>query len=371
MRMMSYAQNQEDVVLDRAFPRGVPGTYIDVGAFDPVLNSVTKHFYDLGWHGINVEPAAAAFARLCAMRDRDVNLNVGLSSEPGVLTLYESPPESGWSTFEADQAAAHRKEGLELLEREVQVRTLRDVCEEFVDGTIDFISIDVEGHEREVLEGGDWDRWRPRVVVVESTRPGTPVMAHDEWEPILLKANYLFVAFDGLNRYYVRAEDADLAPAFVAPANVLDDFLPYRYHKQVEDLRNALAATNRSLAAARATGDTLRAVNEALRAQVLSYRDDIDTVAEQQRRLDALLAQASGRHEWAIAALHETRVLHDQLEAALRALRADMEALTADVGPATLAVTRSLHRTVRKVPGAAVALRVARGVRRRLRAASR
>jgi hypothetical protein len=48
MRMISYAQNGEDVLLDRAFPRGVPGTYIDVGAFDPVVNSVTKHFYDLG-----------------------------------------------------------------------------------------------------------------------------------------------------------------------------------------------------------------------------------------------------------------------------------------------------------------------------------
>lgn len=364
MRMVSYAQNHEDVLLDRVFPRGVPGTYIDVGAFDPVLNSVTKHFYDLGWRGINVEPSAEPFERLRSARDRDVNLNVGLSSQPGTLTLYQSPPESGWSTFEAAQAASHREEGLALLERAVPVRTLRDVCAEFVDGTIDFVSVDVEGHEREVLEGGDWDRWRPRVVLVEATRPGTSIPSHDNWEPILLKANYLFVAFDGLNRYYVRCEDAHLAPGLEAPANVLDDYVPFVHHRQVEDLRNALASTQQTVAAARAN-------NEMLRAESLGYRDELDFLHTEFRRLDIVLAQSNGRYESALASLRHVRALHDQLEAETRGVRAGVEDLVADVGPGTLAAAKWLRRNARRVPAAGGALRVARAVRRRLLDADR
>ena len=64
--MVSYAQNHEDVLLRRVFPDEPNGFYIDVGANDPVRDSVTKHFYDRGWHGINIEPAERSLqATLC------------------------------------------------------------------------------------------------------------------------------------------------------------------------------------------------------------------------------------------------------------------------------------------------------------------
>ena len=364
MSLISYAQNHEDVLLDRAFPRGIPGMYIDIGAFDPVVNSVTKHFYDLGWHGINVEPTTHAFGLLCSARERDVNLNIGLSSEAGTLTLYEAEPECGLSTFEAHQAAWHRERGWEMAEREVPVRTLRDVCEEFVDGTIDFLSIDVEGHERGVLEGADWERWRPRVVLVEATEPGTSIPSYADWEPILVKADYLYATFDGLNRYYVRREDAHLAPAFAAPANVLDEYVPYAHHKQVGDLINALKSTQRGLAAARVANETLRAENA-------SRSGEIGLLRAEQHRLDVLVAQTNGRYESAMGQLRDTRVLHDELEAEIRAVRAAMEALTADLGPSTVAVARALGRAARRVPAGAGALRTVRAVRRRLRSGAR
>lgn len=360
MRMISYSQNREDVVLDRVFPRGVPGMYIDVGAFDPVVNSVTKHFYDLGWRGINVEPAPGPFERLRSARDRDVNLNVGLSSSPGSLTLYESPPESGWSTFDAHQAAWHREEGLSLVERDVPVRTLRDVCEEFVDGPIDFLSIDVEGYEEAVLDGADFDRWRPRVVLVEATKPGTSIPSHEAWEPILLKANYVFASFDGLNRYYVRSEDAHLVGALQIPANVLDDYLPYTYHKQVEDLRNALASMERTTAA-------LRAVNGVLSAERLRLRDEVTQLHDDYDGLDNVLAQTRGRFEAAMASLQDTRAMQQDLVAQIGAVRAGIEDLLTDAGPATVAVAKRITRTARRIPGAGVAVKLARELRRRRR----
>jgi hypothetical protein len=99
-----------------------------------------------------------------------------------------------------------------VAEQIVPVTTLARVCEDHITGEIDFLKVDVEGHEREVLEGADWSRWRPRVVVVEAVRP-TLEPSHQAWESILLRARYEFVAFDGVNRYYARREEPVLAEA--------------------------------------------------------------------------------------------------------------------------------------------------------------
>jgi hypothetical protein len=100
------------------------------------------------------------------------------------------------------------------------VRTLAAVCAEHVKRPIDFLNIDAENSELEVLEGADWARFRPRVVVVEANRPHL-------WEPILFAAEYCYATFDGINRYYVRGEDRHLADALRTPVNYLDDFIPY------------------------------------------------------------------------------------------------------------------------------------------------
>ena len=72
--MISYAQNFEDVILWRAFKDVNCGRYVDVGAFHPEIDSVTKWFYDQGWSGINIEPVPESFDALNAARSRDQNL---------------------------------------------------------------------------------------------------------------------------------------------------------------------------------------------------------------------------------------------------------------------------------------------------------
>ena len=131
---------------------------------------------------------------------------------------------------------------LEANERQCPVTTLANVCEQYVRGEIDFISIDVEGHEREVIEGGDWKRWRPRVIVIEATKPYTNILVHDRWESLLLVEDSLFATFDGINRYYVRAEDRQLLPALSIPVNVLDRYIPYEYLCQIEELKALIAS---------------------------------------------------------------------------------------------------------------------------------
>ena len=237
--MVSYAQNHEDVLLRRVFPDDTNGFYIDVGANDPVRDSVTKHFYDRGWHGINIEPQSGPYKRLCAERCNDLNLKIGLSNRDATLELSECIPHDGVSTFSADLANMWREKGMEFVQRRVPVTTLASVCRDHVHRTrpIDFLKIDVEGHEREVIEGGDWTRWRPRVVLLEATWP-------ERWEPLLLAADYLFAAYDGLNRYYVRVEDRQLLLPFKDPVCYYDDYIRHDHQRIIDEMREQLLPLN-------------------------------------------------------------------------------------------------------------------------------
>lgn len=359
--MISYSDNREDVVLDRVFPRGIKGFYVDVGAHDPVQNSMTKHFYDLGWTGINIEPVAQVFERLAEARDRDINLNLGLGDEEGELTFYESPSQQGisaLSTFSADSAAQHRALGVALEERKVPVTTLARICEQHVTGTIDFMSIDVEGFEARVIRGGDWKLHRPRVLVVEATLPNTPVPSHEEWEPALLDAGYLFAAFDGLNRFYVRKEDSNLLPALSVPANVFDEYMTYDAYKQAEDFRNTLEAYQGKLGAA-------QALLVSLSKEVQAMPGELQRLRLEYERLERTLADVRADCEGVLSGpVAEAQAAHEKLYGLLDQAHRDLEqarATMGGVGPTGAAVARRLAGLAGRYP---VPARVAkRGLR--------
>lgn len=211
--MVSYAQNFEDVLLRRLFPDAADGCYVDVGAGHPTADSVTKHFYDRGWCGINIEPNPAIHALLCAERPRDLNLNLGASNRPGTLPFYEHDGSPSWSVkpqllieiFGADPATIRC--------REVPVVPLSQVFQKHIRRTIDFLKIDAEGHDFQVLEGADLERWRPRVVVIEGSDT-------QSWDGLFDRSGYHRATCDGVNSYYIRAEDAHLLPRLALPINL-------------------------------------------------------------------------------------------------------------------------------------------------------
>ena len=299
MTVVSYAQNGEDMVLARAFPDVSSGLYIDVGASDPVVDSVTKHFYDRGWRGINIEPAIAALEKLQDTRPDDVNLGLAVGAAEGTAIFYELPLQmTGCSTLSPELAEQYRRDGWEPEEREVQITTLAHVCGEHVgDREIDFLKIDVEGDELAVLTGADLGRFRPRVLVVEATRPGTSKPSHAEWEPLVLEARYEFVLFDGLNRFYVRDEDRALAEKLGTPANYFDDYVPHKYASWREQAENAT-----------------------LQAQQANQREQQANQREQQAH------EAAAAHAERAQALEQTRELLGTSQAALRDARTELMA---------------------------------------------
>ncbi len=130
-------------------------------------------------------------------------------------------------TFCREEAVLRSEQGYPFVEMRVQVTSLAALCEAHVHSAIDFLTIDVEGHEEAVISGADWKRYRPRVIVIESTRPLTTCPSHQSWEAFLVKHAYLYATFDGLNRFYVAEEHREDVEILQVPPNVLDDFLPY------------------------------------------------------------------------------------------------------------------------------------------------
>jgi FkbM family methyltransferase len=234
-QLISYAQNAEDVVLARLFAGQRTGRYVDVGAGDPIEASVTKHFYEQGWRGVNVEPIPLLVERLRADRPGDVTLAVAVGAKSGSAVLHVVGHEWGWSTLNDQLAQGYRDERKwDVHEIEVELVTLASLLDEHP-GPVDFLKIDVEGLEQDVIEGADWARHRPRVVVVEATEPGAPAPAHQQWEPVLVDAGYRCALFDGLNRFYAQADDDEALTGLSAPANVFDSFEPYTWQVKLDE----------------------------------------------------------------------------------------------------------------------------------------
>jgi FkbM family methyltransferase len=242
--MISYAQNFEDVLIDRVFRKQI-GSYIDVGACHPVSESVTKYLSLCGWRGINIEPDRGMWEALVADRPNDINLHCAVGCARGQVTFHQLRNRA-MSTINAEHLGNLESEALDgSIARQVPLRTLSDIMAEFVVGEIDLLKIDAEGSEADVIAGADWTRFRPRLLVIEATKPWTSDPNWDCWEPTLISHGYHFSFFDGINRYYLRSEDGDLLEQLSVPVNVLDMYRPYQEHwcrTRIAELENELAS---------------------------------------------------------------------------------------------------------------------------------
>ena len=228
-----YAQFYEDYILGYVFKDQKSGFYVDVGANDPDDSSVTKYFYLAGWRGINIEPIPELVEKLNKSRPEDANKGVAISDRPGELTFYKGVKASGLSTLSAKIAASHRARGFEFTTIKIPVTTLTAVLDEHAKDKpeITFLNVDVEGFEKQVFSSIDFTRYRPRVIMAESTAPLTEVATHQVWESILIDNGYIFAMDDGLNRYYVHGSQESLLPKFIeADFCVLRDKLEKRLH---------------------------------------------------------------------------------------------------------------------------------------------
>lgn len=275
MSIISYAQNFEDVMLWRALKHVQKGFYIDVGAAWPRDDSVTNLFYINGWRGINIEPNKLLNQQLQSHRPDDINLLIALGNCEELVTI-QIIGETGLSTISNEIAESHTKNGWSIASEQVQQRTLLDVCTENVptNQEIHFLKIDVEGAEKSVIEGNDWNIFRPWIVIVEATLPLQQIDAQSAWEYILLNAEYRLAYADGLNRFYVALEHEKLISAFKYPPNVFDDFITYKQHKAVMCADEANSRAMRAEVRAEEAEDRL----ECIEAEMSHYKSQLELI---------------------------------------------------------------------------------------------
>jgi FkbM family methyltransferase len=214
---LSYAQRFEDFHLWRCFDGQLGGFYVDVGGGHPVFDNVSFAFYLAGWRGVVVEPNPALAALTRAVRPRD-HLYEGLcGAAAGEATLYLQREFHGLSTMIAHHAEAAAKEVGRTAEAvTLPMTTLAALCAQHAPATFDFLKVDVEGAEADVLRGADFSRFRPKVIVVEAIKPLSLEPAWEDWEPLLARHGYGYVWDDELNRYYVAEEARPLAARLTA-----------------------------------------------------------------------------------------------------------------------------------------------------------
>jgi FkbM family methyltransferase len=233
--LVSYAPNGEDIVLWRALRHLTPGFFVDVGACDPVVTSITKLFSLRGWRGINIEPLPHLVEMLDADRPDDINLRMALSDTDGELTLYVVVDDMQRTTLSASLADLYRAEGYDIVEQPTPVRTLDGVLTEHPLPRIDFLKIDAEGMEDPIVRGLDLDAHRPLVIVAEEG-------SHQRYEfpHLLAEAGYRETLWDGLNRFFASPDaDDELCHNLSYPAGVLDGYVRLDLHDALEDARAA------------------------------------------------------------------------------------------------------------------------------------
>lgn len=240
-QFITYAQNNEDVILDAYFSDVSKGMYVDIGANHPVHDSVTKHFYKKGWRGINVEPVQYLYKLLTQDRPQDTNVLAGVSDKPGTLTLREYK-NKGLSTFSEEikkERARHPESKTKsYTDVAVPIITLADLLAEHKVGHIHFMKVDVEGFEYNVLKGNDWKKFRPEMICVEASH----ALPAKDWRAVLQKNGYEQVWHDGLNEYYLAKESAKRKSKFnYAEAMLLgDQILPYHVVDRINQLEREL-----------------------------------------------------------------------------------------------------------------------------------
>lgn len=282
MTVVSYAQNLEDIMLWRALKHIDKGFYVDVGAYSPDKDSVTKLFYEKGWSGVNIEPNSECHAELVRKRPRDKNFCFALSNKSGqveinILSFAESQASTGLSTLDRNLATKHIAAGYLIKTDLVESMTLVNLIEKYITAgqEIHFLKIDVEGLEKEVIEGNNWQRYQPWVVLVESISPADYEENHLDWEYLLTSAGYHFVYADQLNHFYISPKHPELQAAFKYPPNLFDEFIIHNHlanvlakNQEIYDQFIEVNATVNALLTSRSWKITspLRTLSRALRS---------------------------------------------------------------------------------------------------------
>lgn len=206
----SYSQCGEDLIVDFIFNSleiSKP-TYLDIGAHHPYYLNNTYLFYKRGSRGVNVEPDPDLFKKIKKARSNDVNLNIGLASKRGTLKLNIFSSRT-LNTFSDAEAKNYIEQGHEIISNiEVDVLVVEDVFSKYFNVVPDYLTLDTEGMDLEIIRSIDNDKYKPIVYCIETvtySKNGRGVKL-DHIDKIMCERGYLKYADTYINTIYIDRE---------------------------------------------------------------------------------------------------------------------------------------------------------------------
>lgn len=200
---ISYSQTGEDLIID-FFLNKEKGIYVDIGCNDPVFLNNTYFFYKKGWEGINVDANSKCIEKFNLVRKRDNNICALVSNSNKSKKFYIFDPET-LSTSSEKQKNLYIKAGYKLKETKfiscLSLATLFN--QELADTEIDFLSLDTEGNEKEILMSNDWKRYLPKFIILETLDYGTKEKNIKKFDSILKKYGYIKFADTFMNTIFI------------------------------------------------------------------------------------------------------------------------------------------------------------------------
>jgi FkbM family methyltransferase len=209
---ISYSQEGEDLTLARIFNilNVKKGFFVDIGAHHPFRFSNTYYFYKRGWVGINIDACPGTMKLFQLLRPRDTTIECGVGSKEGVLTYY-SFNEPALNTFSESEAQSKVGSKYKVIDQlKIPVSTLKKILDERLPTgkKIDFMSVDVEGYDYEVICSNDWIRYRPTIIAVELLNCSIEDVRRNPTAAILLQQNYILLAKTYNTYFFSLAQDA-------------------------------------------------------------------------------------------------------------------------------------------------------------------
>lgn len=178
----SYSQEGEDLVLARIFENQPTGFYIDVGALHPKRFSNTFRFYRQGWKGINIDAMPGSMVEFDKVRPLDINIESPISDKSEILNYYIFN-EPALNTFSKQMAEERSNKDIYQIEKVIPIttKTLSTILDEHLAETqsIDFLTIDAEGLDFQVLKSNNWLKYCPKIVLIENELSIKEMMGSD------------------------------------------------------------------------------------------------------------------------------------------------------------------------------------------------
>lgn len=191
-----YSLEGEDMILRRIFDDKREGFYVDIGAHHPKRFSNTYYFYKNGWRGINIDAMPGSMDLFKKNRPRDINLELAVSDKNEKLMYYafSDPALNGFSKELSEEV--YQKNYKILFKREIETLTLSQILDKFLpkNQKIDFLSIDVESLEFQVIKSNNWEKYAPEVILVEILNNDLETIFKNEIYSFLVSKNYKIIA---------------------------------------------------------------------------------------------------------------------------------------------------------------------------------